>query len=305
MRNLLTELTSSPLLLSESGINEVELLVSRLISSSRYSGDKSVKPTIVKLHPNMICSDCMDGGDDNGPFAGYEDGSVVILPIIGMMMKYSGIDWDEWKYVIGMDSIANLIREADKATNIAGTVLLFNTPGGTTDSIYQLEDAMRNRTKPCIGLIDGMCESGGAYVASFCDKTFATNRMCKWGSVGTFAQLIDQTKMLENVGIKIISVYPPESSFKNLTYRKALEGDQKPMIEESLSPFAIHFQNIIKEGRPKIDRTVEGILEGREFYAYDAITHKAIDGLMNLDQAIAEVQTIANTNKQIYSQLKF
>ena len=76
-------------------------------------------------------------------------------------------------------------------------------------------------------------------------------------------------------------------------------------IDESLTPFALHFQNIIKTNRPKIDQSAEGILEGREFYAYDAITYKAIDGLMNLDQAIAEVQNIANTNKQIYSQLKF
>jgi len=305
MTNLLTELTSSPLLLAESAITEAELLISRLISSSHYTGDKSIKPTMPKLHPNMICSDCMDDCDDNGPFAGYEDGSVVILPIIGMMMKYSGIDWDSYKYIMGMDSIANLIRQADAASNIAGTVLLGNTPGGTTDSVFQLEDAMRNRTKPCIGLIDGMCESGGAYAFSFCNKVYATNRMCKWGSVGTFAQLMDNTKMLENAGIVVRSIYPPESKFKNLTYRKALEGDDKPIIDESLTPFALHFQNIIKEGRPKIDQSVEGILEGREFYAYDAITYKAIDGLMNLNQAIGAVQEIANTNKQMYSQLKF
>jgi len=304
MTNLLTELTSSPLLLSESGINEAQLLISRMISPSHFSGDRSVKPSMLRLHPNMISSDCMES-DDSGPFSGYEDGSVVILPIIGMMMKYSGIDWDEYKYIIGMDSIANLIREADKAQNIAGTILLINTPGGCTDSIYQLEDALRNRTKPCVGLIDGMCESGGAYVAAFCDKVYATNRMCKWGSIGTFAQLIDQSKMLENAGIVIRSIYPPESSFKNLTFRKALEGDNKPMIDESLTPMAIHFQNIIKECRPKIDQSVEGILEGREFYAYDAISYKAIDGLMNLNQAIDAVLAISSQNKTMYSQLKF
>jgi len=115
---------------------------------------------------------------------------------------------------------------------------------------------------------------------------------------------MDQTKMLEMIGVTIKAVYPPESSFKNRTVNEALKGNDQPLIDESLTPFALHFQNIIKEGRPKIVQSVEGILEGREFYAYDAIKYKAIDGLMNLQQAIAEVIATSNTNKQIFSQFK-
>lgn len=304
MNNFLTELTSQPLLLSDQGRKEAELLISRLISNyTGYTGDRSKKPEIIKMHPNMICSDC--DTSESGPFAGYEDGSVVVLPIIGMMMKYSYIDWDSYRYCIGMDVIANLIREADKAQNIVGTVLLGNTPGGSTDSVYQLEDAMRKRTKPCVGVNDGMLESGGAYIFSFCDQVLATNRMCKWGSIGTFARMIDDSKMMEQIGIKVIDIYPPESSYKNKIYKEALNGNEKPIIEESLTPFAIHFQNIIKENRPKIDQSVEGILEGREFYAYDAITHKAIDGLGNIDQAIELVQNLSKEKRNLYSSLKF
>lgn len=296
---LLTEVGSGPLLIRESATRELEAILRKHEVGVHVPTNKELKLHIPAIHTNMISSD--NASSDN-PFDAYEENSVVILPIIGMMYKYNTIDWDEYKYVIGMDQVANLIRKADQSPKIAGIILLCNTPGGTTQSIMQLEDAMRNRTKPVIGLVDGMCMSGGIYALSFCDKIYATNRMCEIGSIGTYCRLLDNSKMLENAGIKIIPVYPKESVWKNRAVNEALAGNEKLLIDESLAPFAIHFQNIIKENRPKLKQDVEGILEGREFYAYDAIEHKLIDGLRNIPQAIEEVINLSKENKQFYSQ---
>jgi protease-4 len=297
---LLTEIGSGPLIICESANPVVEALIERYRTGINNHPDRELKLHVNKLHENMISSDDISASDN--PFDSYEENSVVVIPIMGMMTKYGYIDWDEYRRVFGMDTVAKLIKLADKSSKISGIVLLCNTPGGTTQSIYGLEDALRNRIKPVIGLIDGMCMSGGIYTLSFCDKIFATHRMCEIGSIGTFAKILDNTEMLKKEGLKVISVYPPESSWKNKAVREAIEGKTELLIDESLTPFAIHFQNIIKENRPKLDTAVEGILEGREFYAYDAITHKLIDGLRNIDQAIEEVHKLAKDNKKFYSQ---
>ena len=215
----------------------------------------------------------------------------------GIMMKY-----DHWWTGPGCDSLADLVRMADRSANIAGTLLLINTPGGTTTAVIQLEDALRNRTKPCVALIDGECNSGGIYVASFCDEIHSVNRMCEAGSIGTYAQVVDTSEAEKKWGYKIIQIYPPESKYKNLEVREALKGKRERIIRESLTPYAVHFQNIIKENRGKLDTSVEGILEGHVFYAYDAITNGLIDGLMNMEQAIERVRRLAEEKKSFYSQ---
>jgi len=163
---------------------------------------------------------------------------------------------------------------------------------------------MRNRTKKSIALIDYQCCSAGIYTASLCDEIYAMNRMCEVGSIGTYAQFVNDSEALKKWGYKIEQIYPPESKFKNLPEREAIDGNPERIIKEQLTPYAIHFQNIIKENRPKLNQSTDGILEGKVFYAYDAIENGLIDGLMNTEQAIKRVQDLSNIQQLIYSSFK-
>ena len=124
------------------------------------------------------------------------------------------------------------------------------------------------------------------------------------GSIGTYAQFINDSKALEKWGYKIEQVYPPESKYKNLPEREAMDGNPDRIIKEQLTPFAIHFQNIIKDNRRKINQSEEGILEGKVFYAYDAVNNGLLDGLMNMEQTVQRVQELAQVQKSIYSSFK-
>lgn len=232
------------------------------------------------------------------PFSEIPEGSVIIIPITGLMQKYNG--WTpDWRYVIGMDYYAELIRYASKCSNVSGIVLKINSPGGTNTSLIQLESALRERTKPCVALIDGVAMSAGYYIASFADLILAENPMSQVGSIGAMGQLIDNSKALENAGLKKVIIYPPESSWKNKTYDKALSGDTELLISEDLTPLAIHFQNIIKKNRKKLDTSVDGILEGREFYADAAIKHKLLDGYGNISDAVDYINKVNDERNSI------
>lgn len=288
----LQEIFSSEMMLRESGLNAADLMLRSIIEGKPIKTEETKTTNI----SGSFLPEFEEPGKN--PYDDFEENSVAIIPIVGLMMKYGY--W--WRY--GCDYFANMIRLADQSPKIAGTILLFNTPGGSTSSIIQLEDAMRNRTKKSVALIDYQCCSGGIYTASFCDEIYAMNRMCEVGSIGTYAQFINDSKALEKYGYKIEQIYPPESSYKNRPEREALEGKPERIIKEQLTPFAIHFQNIIKENRPKINQSTEGILEGKVFYAYDAIENGLIDGLMNVEQAIKRVQKLSEIQQSIYSSFK-
>jgi len=288
----LQEIFSSKMLLRDSGLNAIEQTVRNIIDGKPISSEESKTSSVSGVFIPEIEE------PDKNPYDKLEENSVAVIPIVGMMLKYGY--W--WKF--GCDDFAEMIRLADKSSKICGTVLLFNTPGGTTSSVIQLEDAMRNRKKKSVALIDYQCCSGGIYVASFCDEIYAMNRMCEVGSIGTYAQFVNDSKALEKWGYKIEQIYPPESKFKNLPEREAIDGKPERIITEQLTPFAIHFQNIIKDNRRKLVLSEEGILEGKVFYAYDAINNGLIDGLMNMEQATERVKSLANIQNSIYSSFK-
>jgi protease-4 len=289
----LQEIFSSKLLLHESGLDVIENIV-RNVENGREIEQKDLKTA----NAAGICVPQYDSDSGSNPYDEFEENSIAIIPISGLMLK-SGY-W--WRY--GCDDYANLIRLADSSPKITGTVLLFNTPGGTTSSIIQLEDALRNRTKKSVALVDYMCCSAGMYVASFCDEIYAMNRMCIVGSIGAYAEFLDVSKANEKYGYRIIQIYPPESKYKNLPEREALKGKDERIIKEQLTPYAIHFQNIIKENRPGLDKKAEGILEGKVFYAFEAVKNGLVDGIMNLDQTVERLKTLIETQQTHYSLLK-
>lgn len=294
--NLISEIMTSPLCMRENADQSVMLTLQRLIKGEKL--DPVQLPHVEGIVKNIAS----EGTDPGNPFFSYPENSIAVIPIIGSMFKYGSWSWDG--YIPGMDDQANLLRLADTSDNIIGSILYFNTAGGTTQSIIQLEDALRNRTKPCIAFIDGMCCSGGIYAASFCDKIIAANRMCEIGSIGTQLVFYGYDGMFEKMGIQKITVRPDESKYKNTEFDEAKNGDDSRLKNESLKPFAIHFQNIIKENRPNLNASVEGILEGKIFYAYDSLEYGLVDAIANFAETVAILRDTYEMNQSIYSQFK-
>jgi protease-4 len=282
----------SPLFLHESGLKAVDSIVAGIRAG------KKISETGIKQNHRSGIAFPESGDPGANPFDSFEEGSVAVIPITGMMFKYN-YWWNN-----GCDYIADLIRLADKSAQIAGILLLMDTPGGTSSSLIQLEDALRNRTKKAVALIDYMCCSGGMYVACLCDEIYAMNPMSEAGSIGVYVQLIDEREADKRWGYTVIEIYPPESSRKNLPVREALDNKSERIIREELTPAAVHFQNLVKENRPELDLRADGVLQGRVFFATDAVKIRLIDGIMNLEQAIARVKTLHDTQQSIYSLLK-
>lgn len=238
--------------------------------------------------------------------SGFNAERIAVISITGMMTKYARINWDweslEW-IVPGVDDVAALLEYAMQSGEIDGVVLVINTPGGTTQSLIRIEEVLKQRTKPVVALVDGMCASAGMYMACLCDQIYALNKMCSVGSIGVMVQLIDETQMLKKNGIKVIEIYPPESADKNKAYRDAIDGKTQTMIEEVLTPLAVNFQNIVREHRA-LDESVEGVLSGKMFYADDAVKAGLIDQVGTFEAAVHYIRNITAQRQDIVNAMQ-
>ncbi len=285
-RLFLQEIQASNLMIHASGY-EVLNHISNSIMNDTF------KPEIIEIpivsNKGELFVDRDNDGNIINPFDSWQNGSIAIIPLTGIMMK-RGYWWS-----FGMDDVAEIIRMAYQSDKISAVIIKGDTPGGSTDSIFLLQEVLSEKTKPTYGFIDGMCASCGYIVFSYLDKIYAINKMARVGGIGVFARMLVPNR--ENASYKIVEVYPDESKDKNLPEREAIEGKPEKMKEE-LSKLATYFQDMVKANRPNID---PGTLTGKTYYAYEGQNLGLIDGIKPFVQVVSEIEKIVADRKEILS----
>jgi protease IV len=168
--------------------------------------------------------------------------------------------------VIGMNdldapSIRQLLVESRegnlKDDRVKGVLLHINTPGGTAndaDGIFRaLLDYKKKYQVPIYAYVDGLCASGGIYVALAADKIYATNTSLI-GSVGVIAPtFINVTKMLDKIGVEAltISAGKDKDSLNPLRPWQPGEGENYRQI---IQFYYDEFVNLVTTYRPEISR---------------------------------------------------
>jgi len=284
--NFINDIKALPLMIHQSGYEALTVW-----ANSIYNG--AFPPEKKTLAVYSTSGQSYSSGSAKNPFDSWEKGSIAVIPLQGIMLK-SG-SW--WYY--GVDEISDLLRLAYDSDRISAVLIKGNTPGGSTDSVYVMEETLRNRNKPTWMLVDGMLCSCGIYIGSFCDKIYAINEMCNIGSLGVFARMVAPVPG-ENSGYKIVEVYPDESSQKNYPEREAIKGNEAPLKEE-LSRLAIHFQNVVKQNRPNI--TDQNVFAGKTFYAGDAAAVGLIDAVKSERDTITELLALTNVSQEIQTEI--
>lgn len=121
--------------------------------------------------------------------------------------------------MIGVDSLTTndmrqrLVesREGDfKDGRVKGILLYMNTPGGystDSDNIFRmLLEYKKQYQVPIYAYVDGLCASGGMYIALAADKIYASESSLI-GSVGVIAPtFMNFTKVLEKIGVDTLTL---------------------------------------------------------------------------------------------------
>jgi len=223
-----------------------------------------------------------------------EGKKIAIIEIEGAMLAKGSF----WFY--GMDEIASFINQSVFNENIIGTVLKFNTGGGTTDAVVPLMNAIENHQKsgkPIVAFVNKAL-SAGTWTATKCDKVILSNSLASMGSIGTFAKLINIDKYYkEKVGLEITEVYAPQSTEKNKPLNNALNGNTTLLKDELLKPVAAEFISVVKKNRKgKINNSVDGLFNGKVFNAKDSIKAGLADEIGTMSDAINYITQNSDNN---------
>lgn len=266
-----------------------QVLIHQLLT---HSADQQDGTPLSKRTPlsEAAMSVSAKGERKKGHWDDAPQGSVAVIPLKGDMMK-------QGTYCsYGTEELAALLMEAVQSANIIGTVLDVDSGGGAVDAIWPLTEAIgksQAQGKPVVASCD-LCASAAYYVSCHADRVMANNSLsAEFGSIGVMVQFADYQKYFEDMGIKVHTVYSDLSTYKNAPFEAALKGDYKGLKDELLNPLARQFQQSVREHRQQLDEKTEGLLQGRMFFARDAVRVGLADATGTLDDAVEEVRRLS------------
>lgn len=220
--------------------------------------------------------------------------------------------------VIGMDDLdtksirQQLVESREgsfKDNRVKGVLLRINTPGGTVmdaDGIYNLLTDYKSKYQvPIYAYVDGLCASGGIYVAMAADKIYASETSLI-GSVGVIAPtFMNLTKLLDKIGVETLtlSAGKDKDALNPLRPWKPGEEDNYRHI---IDFYYQHFVNLVTTHRPEI--TKEKLVDdfgARIFPAPQAQEYGFIDTSgVSLTEALKELLKKAEISTDHYQVIR-
>jgi len=166
-----------------------------------------------------------------------------------------------------------------------------NTPGGTVndaDGIYQAIKDYKERYKVTVyAYVDGICASGGMYVACAADKVYASD-VSLIGSIGVLSPpFFNVTQLMEKIGLQAKTLYAGKGKEDMNPFRAWKPGEEAP-FQAILNNFYEQFVDIVVSNRPEISRTrLINDYGANVFPSSKALEYGFIDGIdVSLSDAI-------------------
>lgn len=161
---------------------------------------------------------------------------------------------------VNMQTIRQLLVESREDTlknnRVKGVLLNIESPGGTVvdaDGIYHALKAYKEQYKtPIYAYVDGLCASGGMYVACAADKIYASDASIV-GSVGVIApSFVNVSTLLDKIGVSSLTLFAGKGKDDLNPMRPWVPGEQTS-YQTIINDYYKKFVDIIASNRP-IDR---------------------------------------------------
>lgn len=210
------------------------------------------------------------------------------VDVVGELTLYGGM------CTYGAEDYVRQLDAANQNPQVKGSIMYVDGPGGSVASINPFRDFKSRKQKAVIGVVNTACSAHLWALLEVCDYVIAVDPIAgKFGSIGVMATLADVKGFYEQKGYKLHEIYPVESSDKNLSFRKALEGKYDMIKDDELSPIAKKFQSAVKSARPNLIEK-PGVLTGKTFFAEEAKEIGLIDMVGSISDAFGAIEVINN-----------
>jgi protease IV len=140
---------------------------------------------------------------------------------------------------------------------VKGILLHINTPGGTVDDADAIYRALVNYKKkyqiPIYAYVEGMCASGGMYIASSCDKIFASPSSVV-GSIGVLlGPTFNFSGLMDKYGVQSLTITQGKDKDMLNPFRPWQPGEDTSLRNITVDLYE-RFVSIVTAARPNLDR---------------------------------------------------
>ncbi len=179
--------------------------------------------------------------------------AILQIHIEGIIGEPQGVNAQDIKNIL-IDSQSGLLSNH----RVKGIMLHLNTPGGSavdSDNIYRLIKAYKEKFQiPVFAFVDGLCASGGMYIAASADQVFASPPSVL-GSIGVIiGPFFNVADALGKIGISSQTLSAGLDKDMMNPFR-TWKPDEDQSLKAVLQSMYQQFVTVLTENRTKIDKT--------------------------------------------------
>ena len=223
--------------------------------------------------------------------ASAQSGGVAIIPIRGMILPRVNPVLERFGLGgAGAESIRARVRAMAADQAVSAIVLSIDSPGGLVFGVPELaaEIMTARKIKPVIAVVEHTAASAAYWIASAATQIVASSAALL-GSVGVFTRHLDQTKLLEDVGIKLTNIASDERKVE-LSSNVALSEEARKYQQGMVDALMESFVKSVAKGRgisaAKVRADFGG---GRVLLAPDAIAAGMADRIGGLEETVTRL----------------
>lgn len=224
----------------------------------------------------MSVMDPRDMARGNGPDSKYiMRGSVAVVPIHGALGK--GLD-DIDKQYFGMadyNDVEDAMLAAADDPSVSHIVMHIDSPGGTVTGLPELAAKIRGIEKPITSYTEGMAASAAYWLAAQADHVLLSES-ASVGSIGVYVALLDQSRWLENMGLKVNAISAGKHKLDYASFQP-LSEDAKARMQASVDKWHARFKSEVTRNRSIPSEN----MEGQTFEGHEAVDAGLANGVVN------------------------
>jgi len=197
-----------------------------------------------------------------------------------------------------VDDMQAALDQASEDRNVKAIVLEVDSPGGevtASDEIYNAVVKARAR-KPVVVYMGSLAASGGYYI-SCGGKYLIANETTITGSIGVIIQTLNYERLFDKIGLA--SVVFKSGKFKDiLNGARPMTPEERDLIQSFVMQTYDKFLGIVaRERGVPADTLRNTIADGRILSGKDALSHKLIDGLGQIEDAFDKAKELGNARR--------
>jgi len=217
-------------------------------------------------------------------------GSVALIPVVGivshrmsLMSELSGPGG------ASVQSITAQLRQALDDGNCKAIVLDVDSPGGSVSGVMELADEIYNarKKKPITAVCNAMACSAAYWLASAAEELVCTpSGQC--GSIGVYMLHQDESKALENDGIKITLIKAGKYKAEG-NPAEPLSDEARAAFQSQVDDYYGMFVKAVAQNRGTTQAKVrDGYGQGRSLLAASAVKAGLADRIATLDDVLGK-----------------